>query len=455
MTISSTLRTAALSFTVTLTACCAAFISPALADDACEISQAAGKPVPARASGAETGQFRIFWQISTQIEDVADAAGNPAALKDIREARALSDGYYINTLLAGPLIYWPGRPKQCALNKKVSAGTEEIELDGEFFTPEGGTATRDACARTQEEFVRKTGKYANAREMQIDALKRVFRNLDLVQEQKRGKLVWGEQLVTTEEFSYDRSSDKVRLNQLPRTYCVMNSVGITLDNLMLYMEPGLQTKKNNFVWIPLRGKNGKLKDTQNARQAKIPENVHAFNLITQSFAAADVPVGGFRPNIRRWNEKRSPRLVKELAAQPDFAGFNFEGGTAIMPGAKNLIDNYVEGISWILMNTDKNVSMLMPGYWPRDMVGNEEEVDQLVTRLRELITGLNQRLGKKMGTKNGNAICSNRINLVVASYGQPIHVKTLPMRRGDGRLAGTVTGQIKLLSDVRKELCGG
>ena len=147
--------------------------------------------------------------------------------------------------------------------------------------------------------------------------------------------------------------------------------------------------------------------------------------------------------------------MKELAAIPGFGGFNFEGGTAIMPDAKNVIDNYVEGMSWILQNTDQNVSLLMAGYWPRDMVGNDAEIDQLVPRLREFITSLNQRLGASMGTKNGNAICSNRINLIVASYGQPIHVKALPMRRDDGRLAGTVTGQIKLLSDVRKELCGG
>jgi hypothetical protein len=34
-----------------------------------------------------------------------------------------------------------------------------------------------------------------------------------------------------------------------------------------------------------------------------------------------------------------------------------------------------------------------------------------------------------------------------------VHVKTLPVRR-NGNFAGTVTGQISLLAEMRQDLCG-
>jgi hypothetical protein len=448
------MRNIALSILVAVTASCTALTAPARADYSCALSEAAGKPGPAAPSEGRADRFRIFWHIATQIEDLADAAGDEARMRDIREARAIADGYYINALMAGPMTYWPDRPKQCALNKKLSAGTETIDLEGELFTPEGGTRTREQCAATQDDFVKKVGKHRNIREMQADAMRRAYDNIGLAQEQKQGKPVWGELLVTTREFSYDRRADKVKLTELPKTYCFNNSTGITLNAMMLYMEPSRAATKNTFLWIPLRDRNGKLKDTKNARQAAIPGNVHAFDLLMRSFADAGVPVGSFRPNIRRWHETRSPRLTRELAGMPGVGGFNFEGGTAILPDGKNLVENYADGMAWILQNTDKNVSLLMPGYWKRDMVGSEKEIDTQIPRLRTLIVSLNDRLSKAMGSKDGKAICSGRINLIAASYGQPIHVKTLPMRRSDGSLAGTVTGQMKLLSDVRNEICG-
>ena len=143
------------------------------ADATCAISEAAGKAAAPASSSGNPNQFRIFWQISTQIEDLADAADNAAAMKDIAETRKLADGYYINTLLGGPLIYWPGRPRECALNKKVAAGSDPIDLEGTIFTPPGGTAARDECGRKQDEFIKRTNKYSSARELQTDALKRV------------------------------------------------------------------------------------------------------------------------------------------------------------------------------------------------------------------------------------------------------------------------------------------
>ena len=91
----------------------------------------------------------------------------------------------------------------------------------------------------------------------------------------------------------------------------------------------------------------------------------------------------------------------------------------------------------------------------RDQVGDENEIDTQIARLRQLILEINTGLNARMKLPEGqNAVCSNRLIFIVGSYGQPVHVKPLPMRRADGRLAGTVTGQIKLLADLRKELCG-
>ena len=284
MTKFSTLRTAALSFAVALTALGTVFGLAARAEDACAISLAAGKPAPARPDDGKADQFRIFWQVSTQIEDLADAAGNQAALRDIREARSHSDGYYINTLLAGPLTYWPGRPKQCATNQKIASGTEAIEIDGEIFQPTGGTAVREACADLQKDFVRKTGKYDSTAEMQSDALRRTIGNLDLAGEQERGKPIWGAQIILSTDFSYERQADKVSMKRLPRTYCFLNNEGMTLNGMLMYMEPRIQVRQGNFLWIPLLDRKGRLKDTDKSRLAKIPENVHAFDLLSQAFA---------------------------------------------------------------------------------------------------------------------------------------------------------------------------
>ena len=123
--------------------------------------------------------------------------------------------------------------------------------------------------------------------------------------------------------------------------------------------------------------------------------------------------------------------------------------------SRKKLDHLILGVSWLLAKTDRDISFLMPGYWERDQVGNEEEIDTQIPRLRQLFIVLNDGLNAKMKLPTGqNAICNNRLAFIVGSYGKPVSVKSLPMRRADGRLAGTVTGQIQLLSDIRKEICG-
>ena len=422
----------------------------------CDPPAAAGKSAPATPLTGPEGKFRIIWQISTQIEKLADAANDPAAMNDMEKAKNIADGYSINTLLGGSMMYWPGRPKQCQLNfKRVKAG-DSIEVDGETFSFEGGGREGQKQCKTQlQEFVSRMSQAKDpAADIQIDALERVFNNIDLINEQKRGKSIWGVSLIGNSDFSYDKTADKVTMSALPRVVCVMNASGITLNGMMIYQEGNLQAERGKFLWIPGKNRRGELK-FRKPRRDMIPENTHAFQKIVNAFDQAKVEVGGFRANIRLWREGISESLARELVNIPHFGGFNFEGGTGMLSASKKKPDHLIKGASWLLANTDRDISFLMPGYWDRDQVGNEEEIDTQIPRLRQLITVLNDGLNAKMKLPAGqNAICNNRLAFIVGSYGQPVRVKSLPMRRADGRLAGTVTGQIQLLSDIRKELCG-
>ena len=108
----------------------------------------------------------------------------------------------------------------------------------------------------------------------------------------------------------------------------------------------------------------------------------------------------------------------------------------------------------MLQNTDKNVSILMPGYWDRSDIGSDAEIDTLPERTADYVRTLNTLVSRNMGLPRGqNALCTGRLILIPGSYGQPIHVKTLPSMR-NGKYAGTVTGEIRMLADLRREMCG-
>ena len=423
------------------------------AELSCGVPQFAGTPAPAKQSRGPEGKFRIFWQISTLIENLADASGNARSMATIKQATALSDGYSINVLLAGPLTYWLGRPNECSINFKRIANGDSIEVAGQTYAfAEGGIAGRDECDRKQKEYLDAEEGGKSEKEVQIAALKRVFANLDLAGEQQRGKPIWGATIIGNTEFSYDKVAGKVKMTEVPKTYCLLFDSGIPPNGMMIYQEHRLQVERGKFLWIPRVNSKGKLIFSKPILDI-IPDNTHAFKLLADSFVDADIPAGELRGNIRRWRDPRSPRAAAELVKIKQFGGYNFEGGTRMLVDPKKTVENLVEGMSWILTNTDRDISLLMPGYWDRDQVGNEDEIDTLPGRLRQLVLKINTQLGAKM--KQENPICSNRIVFIVGSYGRPVRVEPLPMYRDSGKLAGTVTGQIKMLSDVRAEVCGG
>ena len=421
----------------------------------CAIAEAAGKPAPAPLAKAPGKGFRIFWHISTQIEDLADAGSDPQALADIRQTQNLTDGYFINVLINGPGIYWPGRPKECVLNfMRIGAGDKLDVLGDTLEFDERGKAVRQRCKQEQEKFLGQSGYAADdSQGLQFDALRKTAANLDLRTEAGRGKDITAVLVLSTADMDYREASDTVKLKKLPNAICSLNSLGITPNGLMVYQEPSVQLNNGTFLWVSRPQPSGKLARSAEPRADKIPDNSRVFKLVHQAFAADTVPVGGMYPNLRVWN-RRTPELARRLAAMPEIAGFNFEGGPGLMALQARKIGNYATGIAWILANTGKNASLLMPGYWDRNDIGSLDEIDTLIGRLRAFILQMNQDISAAMGLPKGqNGICNNRIILIPGSYGRPLHVKTLPSER-NGHLAGTVTGEIRLLAQMRKELCG-
>ena len=432
-------------------------VSPAKAQFACGIDRAAGKPAPPPAKTDNPNHFRIVWHISTQIEDLADAKASAKAMADIGEARKLVDGYFVNVLMGGPLIYWPGRPKACAVNFYRTEAGQRIEVEGEVVTfKKGGVDERDACLAEQDRFL--AGQPASrdtAGEIQSQALDRVFANIGLAEEQARGKEVWGVDVIRNVDFTYDQQTDRLTMTRLPRSYCGITALGVTPSDMMVYQEAAVQTRQGRHLWLPRKSRNGSLVFSKNPGRDRMPDNPHAVELVSAAFRQSGLPPTALHVNVRRMSTALAPRILGQLEQIPGIAGVNFEGGPAILHDGKDTLDNYVENMSWVLANTGLEMSILMPGYRPLDQVGNEAEIDARLPELRKMLKDINARLSAKLALPKGkNALCTSRIALIPASYGRPIHVKALPMRRSNGKLAGTVTGQIRMLADLQSELCG-
>lgn len=379
--------------------------------------------------------FRIFWHIATQIEDVADATSHSDIVADIRLAQSMVDGYYVNPLLGGPLTYWPDRPAKCALNKKMR------------------TTDSTATCKAEQQKMRQTRGEGDDRNSQFKALVRAFKVLDLTAEQSRGKQIMGEMILDNSEVTYSTESDQLTLSKLPRTVCVLADAGkLAANDMMIYQEPVPQSRVGSFLWVP-RKEGQKVEPGADPKAYKIPENARIFPMLRQAFDRAGVPLGKMFPNFRVWN-RRSPALVNDLAQMPEIGGFNFEGGASILAEKQKKLEMYAEGISWILQKTKKNVSVLMPGYWPGEGVVDPGDIDTLPVRTRDFVLELDRRISEKMGLSDRqHAICTGRMIFIPASYGRPMHVKTLPSRR-NGQFAGTVTGQIQMLAELRTQLCG-
>ena len=421
----------------------------------CSVEEVAGKPAKSRVTAPDKKAFRIFWHIATQIETLADAGGNPKLLAAIAGQQARVDGYYFNVLSGGHSAYWPGRPASCAINfghLKLKKEFGTLELPSGPVKLEPGQPDAEANCKTLQQASLK----GSADQIPIQhrrALRRVIRNMNIGKEQQRGKTVMGEMLLVNADFAPASGGDALKLQRLPRTYCLLNSAGIRPDDALIYQEPAVQIPHGRFLALPALLPSGAI--VNNPKQGRLPNNPYGFDLVGAAFAEAHVPLPRFFPNIRRWVPKNIDPIYARLASSKYAGGFVFEGAAKNFPDDQPIVNNFALGAAWILQNTSQDVMFLMPAYWSSSQVKSEAGIDELITGLDNFVRTLNLQIGAAMGLPaDQNAVCTSHLVFIPASYGVPLVPETFPARRADGHLAGTVTGEIELLNKLRSELCG-
>lgn len=434
----STLPTLALALTVHAAAAVGlAPIAAAAPAPDCTPQAAAGKSPPVAAAEGPRHAFKILWHVGTEMEALAEADQNATARREIDRVRKNVDGYYI-TVQPHQLGFWPGRPPECALNfmrARDRLGKERV------------AELRRDC---QRRFLASIGNQgADPQEIYLQALRRTLAALNVKRDQADGKPVIGQMLLARRDFARDEATGQLTLRKLPTTFCFLNAAGLSINNVMAYQEPSVQREVGN-LFAPDSASGADRPAPRNA----LPYNLKIIDAVAAAFARAGIPLTRFSIDVRLWNEPMIDAL--KSADQKHLGGVFFEGGTDTISakGRPGRIDNFAEGMAWLLMNTDQKIFALMPGFWEKQEVKSDEDFDELIPRLHEMIVLLDQKIAQHLGlAKPQHPICNARIHLIPANYGNPVHVPPLPPER-NGHEAGTVTGQIMLLAKLRHELCG-
>jgi hypothetical protein len=410
----------------------------------CSPEAAAGRQSPPPALQGPPRTFRIFWHIGTQMEDLADAGDD--ARRTIAEVQKHVNGYYI-TVHPNQLGYWPTRPAQCAINfmrAKARIGENAV------------ASLRTDCNRKFTTWLDSNNNPASGSTAQAtyrDALQRALSNLNIKDEQAHGKTVIGQMLLARNNFNYDKTKRQLELRRLPTTYCFLNSAGLSVNNVLAYQEPGFQIRKGTFLSVP---DSDLPSQTEDDRSNALPFNLSMIEQLANSFSRADVPLSRFSVNVRRWNGRMIDAL-RSSDRQNHIGGIFFEGGTEIISTKRRptpRIDNFAEGIAWLLANSEQKIFLLMPGFWEKDELTSDQDWDDIIPRLRTTVAMLDQKIGQNLKlSPTEHAICNERLSFIPGTYGSPSHVKPLPAER-NGKPAGTVAGQIMLLAQMRHELCG-
>lgn len=420
----------------------AAFVFPAAAAPAvdCAPQAAAGKPAPPAPSAGRENAFKILWHIGTQTEALADADGNADVQRAIETVRKQIAGYYI-TVHANQLGYWPERPPDCAVN---------FPRASDRLGWEKATELRRGCQRSFLASVKSKG--AEPQSVYLAALERTLQNLHVRNDQANGKIVLGQMLLQRDDFDFDEATGRLELRKLPTTYCFLNALGLTLNNALAYQEPRPQRRIGTFLFVP---PDGRPADRQPLPSDALPYNVRLLDGVADSFSRSTVPLSRFSIDLRVWNEAAVRAIEK--ADQKHLGGILFEGGTdTISPkGRPGRVDNFAEGMAWLLTNTQHKIFVLMPGFWEKPAPLSAEDLDEIIPRLRTMVTLLDQKIAQHLPSRSGqHPICNSRFHFIPANYGAPTHPPPLPIER-EGHKAGTVAGQIMALAGLRDELCGG
>lgn len=426
-------------------------------------------------------KFKIIWHVGSAIEDMADASAG--RIKLLNSIKGHVDGYYFLVLNNGSLLtYWPSRPQECLINYKSlkwknqdsDDGVIKLRIDGKLY----GEEHKEKCAaeleKYQADLYRLSDKKLSYKEFQIslheNALKRVMKNLDIQGEQAAGKKVMAEMLLRggdTGDFFYNPKADKIKLKlnkdgqlSLPKSYEFLKENGIIADRLMTYQEPRPQSENASLLQIPLEP-NGPTdyEPGHGGCSFCLPWNIRVIDLVADAFKKENLNVPRMAVNIRTWNDDFEKIVLKHLRTNPSkFDGINVEGSAKKLD--KVSYDRSIEGAAWMLKNTNKPVSFLIPGYLAEDELDSQDVRDEkYLEHFLEYVTSVNEDLSSALKLPKGqNAICNEKLSLIVGSYGAPLHLEPLPVFRHDGagnktHRAGTVTSKILALSKFRDRVC--
>ncbi len=419
--------------------------------------------------------FKIYWGFNTKYEQIADMQPDSPEARDVAKLKSIVDGYFINVNTGGRLSYWPKRPYECGVNDKTQVDpnltlTYKKTIDGTTTTVT--ELVDDIIARCTTQMYednkvyaasagyKQVGKQYNGRQAQPfiarQAWERVVKNLGLADEIVAGKDVQSEMILGTRNFEYSSSNDTLSIVKdptgefvLPDSYGYLRSHGATPTSVLSYQEPSRQEPNGSLLKIPLvPGGSG---------YEVLPKNGRILNLVGDAFKAVGMKSPLLKVNVRRWTSS-SPSDMQVAVNSKYFGAANFEGGTSRigekLGSGQTEIDNFAEGMVWFLKNTsgDKLVTVLMPPYiTEEEIIGDQDAADKAqIGRIKQYIRELNTAMiahGYSVG------VCTDRMIFISGGYGKWLHPNILPIAR-NGHNAGTVSGQIATLNDMRTELCG-
>ncbi|MFO0598682.1 MAG: hypothetical protein U0228_25475 [Myxococcaceae bacterium] len=446
---------------VLLTACGPQLASVSQTDDPPrDATTAADAPLDVEIGSG--GGFKIYWAVNTQLEPLADVT-QPALLD---KTRARVDGYFLVQLGGGLVSYWPTRPPECALNKKTDDDPSTVlTYDGVTWD---AVALRAHCDGLLDAWLdqykvdhpefRKFTRDALQNVLHAQAFARVITNLHLADEQRAGKKLVSNQLLAEGRWHYDGPTDTLWLASLPPAQASLAAAGLSSDSIFTYQEPGMQTDNGNVISVPFADGTGACSATvPQPLNSCLPFNTRMIGLVADAYVALGAPRPKISLNLRTWTDS-SPTLVGSARLQPDYSGLFFEGGTKVLEttiAGQPKIEMYADGIAWLLAHSRRDIHLLMPAFWSTADLATEATRDRLPARLKGYLLALDAEVSQRLRLPSGtHALCDSRVVLIPGAYGSPLHPQQLPIARNGGP-AGTVTGQIAMLSNLRDSLCRG
>lgn len=413
--------------------------------------------------------FKIYWGLNTRIEPLADLTAGTQNERDLKRVKSVVQGYMVTSLSGGRLSYWPDRPRRCAVNDKEARGPEEITIaemingvrqvttynvDQLISECEGLLASStEVIAKTRASWRNLPLRAAQGR-IADDAMSRALDNLNIRGEVAEGKRLESELHMSEAAVGYNATTDVLSFNTAssgsvayPKTYRFLKEYGVLSEAGLAYQERTKQ-EETTLSAIPFT-KGG-------TPTGSLPENGRILNMYGNAFEVTGVSSPKLRPNIRVW-AKGPQNGVKTMVKSPHFGGINIEGGVGAVDdttGSGELkVANYAKAIAWLFQNTpaDKEASILMPSFINLDELTDEAKYDKNARdRVHRYIKALDREL-KANGVKTG--VCTDRLIIITGGYGKWIHPEIFPIERG-GRTAGTTSGLVFALDEIRTTLCG-